>query len=120
MAHGKTVNNRRERTLEVLCGGKKPAKEHELTLMIAEAIDEPMRIPYLIEEIAKHKDISNFRFHLVRAQLESELKMREDVDFHSTRLWVAQMIEKITFGDLLAEGVEDGVLKKEKKGKKKK
>ena len=114
-------SGRNNRTIDILFGGRIPEKIPDPVAKIAEALDDPRRLPYLIEEITTHKDIGKYRIHLVRVQVESELRMREDVDFHSTRLWIAQTIEKVAFGDLLTEGIEEGVSggSKGKKSKKK-
>ena len=111
------------RTIDILFAGVISESIPDPVALIAEALDDPYRLPYLIEEITTHKDIGKYRIHLVRVQVESELRMREDVDFHSTRLWIAQTIEKVAFGDMLTEGIEEGVSvgskKKRSKSKKK-
>ncbi len=100
----KRIDERTKKTLVVLYGGEVPRKVPQLLIWIADVIDHPLKLPSQIERIIKHKDIDDHRFHLVRMQLESELRIREDVDRHTNRLWVAQTIEKIAFGDLLVDG----------------
>ena len=107
MARSANNSIKRRRTLEVLFGGNVPKKIPEEVELIAECIDNPTDLYKYIEDIATSKNIEKYRFHLVRMQLESELRIRDDVDFHSRRLWVAQTIEKIVFGDLKAEGVKE-------------
>ncbi len=98
------IDERTRKTLGVLYGGEAPRKVPQLLILIAEVIDHPMRLPANIERIVEDDKIGDHRFHLVRMQLESELRIREDVDRHTSRLWVAQTIEKIAFGDLLVDG----------------
>lgn len=108
MARSATNNIKRRRTLEVLFGGSIPKKIPKEINLMAECIDNPADLYKHIEDIATSKNIEKYRFHLVRMQLESELRVRDDVDFHSKRLWVAQSIEKIVFGDLKVDGVKEG------------
>ncbi len=104
MRSAKKMDERTNKTLGVLYGVEVPRKVPQLLILIAEVIDHPLKLPSHIERIVKDKDIDDHRFHLVRMQLESELRIREDVDRHTNRLWVAQTIEKIAFGDLLVDG----------------
>jgi hypothetical protein len=92
------------KTLRTLYGADVPDKVPVIVELIAESIDRPETLPANIEKIATDKDAEDYRFHLIRMQLESELRVREDVDYHSRRLWVAQTIEKVIFGDLKTEG----------------
>ena len=104
MTSKKRIDERTRKTLGVLYGGEVPKKVPQLLMLIAEVIDHPMKLPSRIEQIVKDEKIEDHRYHLVRIQLESELRIREDVDRHTSRLWVAQTIEKIAFGDLLVDG----------------
>ena len=94
------------RTLEVLYGDKVPEDVPELVMRIAQVIEDPRLLPSHVEYITQHEGIKDLRFHLVRMQLESELRVREDVDRHSSRLWVSQTLERIAFGELLVEGIK--------------
>lgn len=73
--------------------------------LLEEAIDDPFRLPYLIEEInsLEIEDEERFRFALVRIQIDSELRMNEDILKHQRRRFVGQVIEKMLFGELLIE-----------------
>lgn len=104
MTSEKRIDERTKKTLGVLYGGEVPRKVPQLLIWIADVIDHPLKLPSNIERIVKDKDIDDHRYHLVRMQLESELRIREDVDRHTNRLWVAQTIENIAFGDLLVDG----------------
>ncbi|MGA1872472.1 MAG: hypothetical protein ACMUHY_02265 [Thermoplasmatota archaeon] len=91
-------------SLEVLCGGKVTGKADPLLEMIATCLAEPLLLPELIEDIIENESILDMRLHLARVQIDSELRMRHDVDYHTQRLWSAQTIERMVFGGLMVEG----------------
>ncbi len=74
-------------------------------LLLAKAIDDPYCLPFIIEEIdeLEIEDENMFRFALLRVQIDSELRMNEDIQMHQRRRYVAQVIEKMIFGELLIE-----------------
>ena len=74
-------------------------------LLLAKAIDDPYCLPFIIEELdeLEIKDEKMFRFALLRVQIDSELRMNEDIQMHQRRRYVAQVIEKMIFGELLIE-----------------
>ncbi|MBU4374557.1 MAG: hypothetical protein KJ714_09030 [Euryarchaeota archaeon] len=79
-------------------------------LTIAEVVDDPDRLPYLIESIKSMEidDKEKFRFVLLRVQIDSHLHMNEDLERYMKRLYVSQVIEKLLYGEiLLAEGKEE-------------
>jgi hypothetical protein len=113
--HGKTFYRD---TVEVLTGKRGSIDVDKALLPILEAIDNPQELPFLLEEINSLKATEELRLALVRVQVHSELKMHEDLNMHQKRLYTAQTIEKLLFGELLLEG---GKEKEEKdKGKKEK
>ena len=74
-------------------------------LLLARAIDDPYSLPYLIEELnsLEIQDEEKVRFALVRVQIDSELRMNEDIQKHQRRRFVALVIEKLLFGEVLIE-----------------
>lgn len=74
-------------------------------LAITEAVDNPDRLPFLIESILslEIEDMEKFRYVLVRVQIDSELHMNEDIQRNHKRLYVARVIEKLLYGELLLE-----------------
>jgi len=74
-------------------------------LLLAKAIDDPYCLPFIIEELDELEigDEKMFRFALLRVQIDSELRMNEDIQMHQRRRYVAQVIEKMIFGELLIE-----------------
>ncbi|MCZ7396222.1 MAG: hypothetical protein ABOK23_06975 [Candidatus Methanoperedens sp.] len=100
------------KTLGLLIGKKDVDIEnvHENILTIAEVVDEPDKLPYLLESIKSMEieDKEKFRFVLLRVQIDSMLHMNEDIEKYQKRLYVSQVIEKLLYGEiLLAEGKEE-------------
>jgi hypothetical protein len=104
MNRNKAQSGIANRTLEVLCGGIMPEKVPPVLELIRAAVDDPGTLTYTVQTIVEDPAIKDLRFHLVRMQIESEIRMREDVDHHAKRLWVSQTIERLAFGDLKLEG----------------
>ncbi len=98
-------------TLKILTGRKELdiEKIHENIFIIAEAVDGPDKLPYLMEDIKSLKigDPEKFRFVLLRVQVDSELHMNEDIQRYQKRLYVAQVIEKLLYGELFFERGKD-------------
>lgn len=79
-------------------------------LIIAEVVDEPDKLPYLLETIKslEIEDPEKFRFVMLRVQIDSQLHLNEDIEKYHKRLFVSQVIEKLIYGELLLEaGKED-------------
>ncbi len=99
------------KTLGLLTGNKEVDIEDVpvSVLAIAEVVDDPDKLPYLIESIKSLKidDMEKFRFVLLRVQIESHLHMNEDLEIYMKRLYVAQVIEKLLYGELLLEEGEN-------------
>jgi hypothetical protein len=100
------------KTLGLLTGNKEVDIENvpENILTIAEVVEDPDKLPYLIEAIKSMEieDREKFRFVLLRVQIDSMLHMNEDIERYQKRLYVAQVVEKLLYGEiLLAEGKEE-------------
>jgi hypothetical protein len=99
------------KTLELLAGqkGVDIEKIHENVLTIAEVVDDPDKLPYVIEGIKSLEidDMDKFRFVLLRVQVDSHLHMNEDLEKYMKRLYVSQVIEKLLYGELLLEEGEE-------------
>lgn len=91
-------------TLKLLTGNRETDIENipDTILIIAQAIDEPDELPYLIETIKSMKieDMDKFRFVLFRVQLDSQLHMNEDLMRYQKRLFVSQVIEKLLYEEV--------------------
>ncbi len=80
-------------------------------LMLCEVIDNPYKLPYFLETFYSLDidDENTFRFSLVRVQVDSDLRMNEDIQKHQRRRYVARTIEKLMYHEImleLMEGVE--------------
>lgn len=80
-------------------------------LILCEVLDEPYKLPYLLETFysIKIEDEQAFRFSLLRVQVDSDLRMHEDIQKHQQRSYVTKTIEKLLYRDLmleLTEGIE--------------
>jgi hypothetical protein len=91
-------------TLKLLTGNREPDIENipDTILIIAQAIDEPDELPYLIETIKSMniEDMDKFRFVLFRVQIDSQLHMNEDLMKYQKRLFVSQVIEKLLYEEV--------------------
>ncbi len=107
--------NEREYSLEILglVTGKLGEKDNYSTtkqelLILCEVLDNPYRLPYLLETYYSMKigDEQSFRFSLLRVQVDSDLRMHEDLQKHQQRNYIARTIEKLLYGDLMLETVK--------------
>ena len=109
MPHHINLNGKsyHKNTLQLLLG--KHNIEHETIQVeyqiLAEAVEHPFHLPYLIEQIY-HKEISDedtYRLALLRVQIDAELHMSEDIQKYQQRKYVAQVIERVVYGNLMLE-----------------
>ena len=98
-------------TLKLLTGLQEPniGEIPHAILIIAEAVDGPDKLPYLVETIRSFEieDMEKFRFVLLRVQVDSELHMNEDLQRYQKRLYISQVIEKLLYGELFFEAGKD-------------
>jgi len=81
----------------------------ENILIIAQVVDDPDSLPYLLETLKYMKidDMEKFRFVLLRVQIDSQLHLNEDMEKYHKRLFVSQVIEKLIYGDLLLDSPKE-------------
>jgi hypothetical protein len=89
--------------VEVLAGVRGAVKLDKKLIPVLKAIDKPMELPFLLEEINSLPSTDSLRLALVRVQVDSELKMHEDLNLYQKRHYVAETIEKLLWGELLLE-----------------
>ncbi len=98
------------KTLGLLTGKKDVDTENvpDNILTIAEVVEDPDELPYLLETIKSMQidDMEKFRFVLLRVQIDSMLRMNEDIEMYQKRLYVSQVIEKLLYGEILL--IEEG------------
>ena len=78
------------------------------SLILCEALDEPYKLPFLLETFysIEINDEQAFRFSLLRVQVDSDLRMNEDIQKHQQRSYVARTIEKLLYRELMFEVIE--------------
>ena len=101
--------------LRLLAGEDEIKEPKGFTLLVARALHNPMRLPWLLKDICalclKEEDQRDMRLSLIRVQVEAEMRMNEDIQRYQQRRYVAQVIEILLFNDLLLaprEPVEEG------------
>jgi len=109
-----TINGKKysKETLGLITGNQNidtdAEKIPESFLLLCEVIDEPYKLPYFLETFYS-MEIGNenrFRFSLVRVQVDSELRMNEDIQKHQRRKYVARTIEKLMYQEIMLELME--------------
>ncbi len=76
----------------------------EGVLLVAEAVENPFRLPFLLEGLRKlDSGDEDLRYALLRVQIDAELKMNEDLQSYQRRRYVARVIEKLIYGELMLE-----------------
>lgn len=112
-----TINNEKFslEDLMLLTGEDEVKEPKDHILLVARALHNPMRLPWLLKEICglciKEEEQRDMRLSLIRVQVEAELKMNQDIQRFQQRRYVAQVIEILLFNDLMLaprEAVEEG------------
>lgn len=97
-------------TLKIITGHsvfKDPGSMPEELLLLCSVIDNPYLLPYFLETFysMQLRDENFFHFALLRIQVDSQLRMNEDIQTHQHRTYVARTLEKLLFNELLLETV---------------
>ncbi|HPJ30500.1 MAG TPA: hypothetical protein PLZ42_03830 [Methanothrix sp.] len=91
--------------LETLTGVGRPSEPKGYILLLARVLKDPLSLPRRLSEICSVKlndeERRDLRMALIRVQIESELKMNEDIQRYQQRRYVSQVIEILLFKDLL-------------------
>ncbi len=105
-----------EKNLQLITGKKDISLHHqdvpEEMLLLSEAIEDPLKLPYLLETFytTQIKNEKAFHFALLRVQVDSDLRMHEDLQKYQQRKYVAETLEKLLYGELmLAVGETVGI-----------
>lgn len=79
----------------------------EELLLLCSVVDNPYLLPYFLETFyfMQLKDENLFHFALLRLQVDSQLRMNEDIQKHQHRIYVTRTLEKLLFNELLLETV---------------
>jgi hypothetical protein len=72
-------------------------------LLLSEVIEDPLKLPYLLDIFytANIKNEKAFHFALLRVQVDSDLRMHEDIQKYQQRKYVAETLEKLLYGELM-------------------
>lgn len=74
-------------------------------LLVARALKDPMRLPWLLKDICALNlgcdEQRDLRLALIRVQVDAELRMNEDIQRFQQRRYVAQVIEVLLFNELM-------------------
>lgn len=75
----------------------------EEMLLLSEVIDNPFKLPYMLEGFYKmqFQNEQAFHFALLRIQIDSDLRMNEDIQKYQQRKYVAETLEKMLYGELI-------------------
>ncbi|NPE30794.1 hypothetical protein HNV12_23140 [Methanococcoides sp. SA1] len=111
MAEYTTIDNNKYslKTLRLITGNPSldvdAGEISEEQLLLCEAIDDPYVLPYLLDRFysLELKDAEGFRLCLIRVQVDSDLRLNEDIQKHQHRGYVARTIEKLLFRDIFLE-----------------
>lgn len=77
-------------------------KIDEEYLLLCEVVENPSMLPYMLADFYS-LDLSepdDFRLSLLRIQVDSDLRLGEDIQKHQQRSYVARIIEKLIFSEL--------------------
>ncbi|HUK38761.1 MAG TPA: hypothetical protein VLV30_06580 [Methanomicrobiales archaeon] len=91
---------------KVLAGKEEPLPVYQKVSLCLENIEA---FPYLLESIYREAQgfdedtLDRFRFALIRLQVYTDLHHYEDMENTQKVRYVAQVLEKVIFGDLLLE-----------------
>ncbi|MDK2891617.1 hypothetical protein [Methanohalophilus sp.] len=71
-------------------------------LLLCEAVDNPSILPYLLADFYSLDlpEPDDFRLSLMRVQVDSDLRLGEDIQKHQQRAYVARIIEKMLFSEI--------------------
>lgn len=87
----------------------------EEMLFLSEVIEDPLKLPYMLETFytTPIKNEKAFHFALVRVQVDSDLRMHEDIQKYQQRKYVAETLEKLLYGELMLAVGENGGIENE-------
>ncbi|MCJ7444548.1 MAG: hypothetical protein MUO26_08470 [Methanotrichaceae archaeon] len=91
--------------LKLLMGIDEVSETKPFIILLARALNDPFRLPWLLKDICglclDENEISDLRMALVRVQVDAELRMNEDIQRYQQRRYVAQVIEILMFQELM-------------------
>lgn len=101
---GKTYS---EKDLQLITGKKEISGSTENIpeemLLLCEIIEDPQKLPQYLETFytLQIKNEKAFHFSLLRVQVDSDLRMHQDIQKYQQRKYVAETLEKLLYGELM-------------------
>jgi hypothetical protein len=96
-----------EKDLQLITGKKDVSEKAETLpeemLLLCEIIEDPQKLPLFLETFhtLQIKNEKAFHFSLLRVQVDSDLKMHQDLQKYQQRKYVAEILEKLLYGELM-------------------
>ncbi len=77
--------------------------------LLCEVLEDPFALVYIIEKFdtMEIKYPEKFRLALIRIQIDSDLRLNQDIQKHQKRGYVARTIEKLLFSEIMLEIVKE-------------
>ncbi|WP_129597398.1 hypothetical protein [Methanohalophilus profundi] len=99
-------------TLGLIVGTQNPEITNSFAeeyLLLCEVLDNPLILPFFLEKFYTMdlQDPENFRLALWRVQVDSDLRIGEDISKHQQRSYVTRTLEKLLFSEVLLEVVAE-------------
>ncbi|MGM0404945.1 MAG: hypothetical protein ACQEQM_02235 [Thermoplasmatota archaeon] len=98
--------------VSILAGQEEADEFNNEWIPVTKAIEEPEKLPFLLSDIKELESTEELRLALVRVQINSQIKMKRDMDYYKRQLFVAKTIEVLLYGNLMLKPLGK---KKEKK-----
>lgn len=102
------ISSAKKEVIKILSGKDEDLTPSDHISLLADVIYDPKLLIRKLEEVRKLKPSEDLRNALLRVQIDSELRFSEDLQKYRTRQYVAQVIERLIFGNLLLEGKRRG------------
>jgi hypothetical protein len=93
--------------LQLLTGLDRAMEPKGYILLLAKVLQDPMILPRILEQFCalrsnlSAEDREEMRLALIRVQIDSELRMHQDILRFQQRRYVAQVIEILLYKDML-------------------
>lgn len=86
-----------KKTVEILMGEKGAEELKEEWLPVAQAVERPDELPFLVSEILELEKTKELRKALLRVQINAQLKRDQDLNFYKKQLFAATTIEILLY-----------------------
>ncbi len=86
-----------KKTIEILMGEKGAEELKEEWLPVAQAIERPDELPFLVSKILELEKTKELRKALLRVQINAQLKRDQDLNFYKKQLFAATTIEILLY-----------------------